>query len=182
VARERVDFLAVDEELHGGDCRQIRRHRVDDGVHREQLVDGAARVRGGDFTAQIDERLALLGDEQRAQRRPRRHRRYQRLGDRADLRRDDLARLLGGVFGVRDVAFDSGELGAALADVEQPRLDLASGRRRRGRRRRGHRARRPPSRRAAERPDEHGRHQRDGGDRQRAARHGVPPAAMSVSR
>src|SRR3954468_21081814 len=44
VTRERVHFLAVNEQLHGSDRGQVRRQHVHDGVHREQLVDGAAGV------------------------------------------------------------------------------------------------------------------------------------------
>ena len=38
VPGERFDLLAVDQELNGRDRRQVRGERIDDRVHREQLV------------------------------------------------------------------------------------------------------------------------------------------------
>ena len=42
VTCERVDFLAVDQDLHARDGRQVHGQRVDDGVDREDLVERAA--------------------------------------------------------------------------------------------------------------------------------------------
>ncbi len=42
VARQRVDFLAVDENLHGGHVGQIDGERIDDRVDRENLVERTA--------------------------------------------------------------------------------------------------------------------------------------------
>src|SRR5215210_2452579 len=39
---ERVDFLAVDQDLHARDGGQVHRHRVDPGVDREDLVERTA--------------------------------------------------------------------------------------------------------------------------------------------
>ena len=46
VSGERVDFFAVDEDLHARDRRQVDRQRVDDGVDREELVERAAGMLG----------------------------------------------------------------------------------------------------------------------------------------
>ena len=87
-------------------------------------------MRGHQLAAEVHEGFAALRHEQRPQLRARRHRRHQRRGGRRDLRLDDLLRLLGGAFAERHVALDAGEPRAVLGDVEQMRLDLASGRRR----------------------------------------------------
>ena len=44
VTGERVDFLAVDQDLHARDRRQVDGQRVDDRVDREQLVERPARM------------------------------------------------------------------------------------------------------------------------------------------
>src|SRR3954465_4617732 len=46
MAGQRVHFLAVDEQLDVGDGGQVDGERVDDRIDGEQLVDGAARMRG----------------------------------------------------------------------------------------------------------------------------------------
>ena len=79
VSGQRVDLLALDEDLHARDCRQIRRQRVDDRVDREELVEGPAGVPGPGVRAQIHERVAALRQVQRPQRRPWRNRRDERV-------------------------------------------------------------------------------------------------------
>src|SRR5262245_21671213 len=64
VTGERVDLLAVNENLHRGDRGKIRGHRVDDGVNRQQLVDRAAWMLRDDLAAEIDEGLTVVGEEQ----------------------------------------------------------------------------------------------------------------------
>ena len=46
VSGQRVDFLAVDEDLHARDRRQVHRQRVDDRVDGEELVERPAGVLG----------------------------------------------------------------------------------------------------------------------------------------
>ena len=94
VAGERVDFLAVDEHLHARDRRQVHGERVDDRVDGEQLVERAAGMPVVTSRAQIDERVAALGDEQRRAASCRAESRRRAAGRRRELRLDDLARLL----------------------------------------------------------------------------------------
>src|SRR5262245_52156338 len=63
MTRECVDFLAVHENLHARDRRQVHRQRVHDRVDRQDLVERAPRVLRGHVAAQVDERVAALGDE-----------------------------------------------------------------------------------------------------------------------
>ena len=59
VAGERVHFLAVHQNLHRRDIRQIHRDRVDDGVDRERFVERSAVMARRDLRAQVDVELAL---------------------------------------------------------------------------------------------------------------------------
>ena len=106
--------------------------RVDDRVYREHLVERAAGVRGRHLAAQVDERLALRVQVERAELRA--------LGDgrqlrpsaaRLELRLDESARLLERALAERHLALHRDEPQAVVRDVEQVRLDLRRGRSRR---------------------------------------------------
>ena len=96
VAGERVDFLAVDEDLHALDRRQVDRDRVDDGVDGEQFVEAAAAVVGHGFLRQVDEGRAVLGDEDLPHLRAFGDRLRERRRRGLQLRLDQGAGLLGG--------------------------------------------------------------------------------------
>src|SRR5476649_1624796 len=175
VTRQRLDRFAVHEHLHAAHRRQVHGEGVDDGVDGEELVDGAAGVGRARFTAEIDIRIAGLGDEHRAQRRAGRNRGDQRLDDRRDLRGDDLARLIVRAVAVRDVALHAGQPRAVVGDIEQPRLDLASRRRRHGGRRGGRPRRRAPAEgRQPALDEEHGGGEYDDDGNRPADRHAAP--------
>ena len=70
VAGQRVHFLAVNQDLHSADRRQIIGQRVDNGIHGEDLVDRPSGMIARDLGRQIDVGLAALADEQLLQRRP----------------------------------------------------------------------------------------------------------------
>ena len=58
------DFLAVDQDLHARDGRQVDRQRVDDRVDGEELVERAAGVLASATSPlEIDERVASLADD-----------------------------------------------------------------------------------------------------------------------
>ena len=156
--------------------------RVDDGVDRQQLVQRAAGMRRATIS-RLKSTYASPArrDEHARAASSRRNRRHERLGDRRDLRGDDLARLLDGAFAVGDVALDAGQPHAVVGDVEQPRLDLAAGRRRA----RPATARRPRaawratsrgSRRTAPARRDRGDDHDSGDDGDAAAHQRVPPA------
>jgi hypothetical protein len=84
-------------------------------------------VSGDDFLAQIDERLAAFRHEERSQHRPGRHRGDEWLGDRSNLRFDDVPRLFGGPFAKSDVAFLSNQSRSIVCEIEEPSLDLPPG-------------------------------------------------------
>ena len=123
--------------------------------------------RGDGLAAEIDVGVAALGDEHRAERRARRHRRDERLGDRRDLRVDDFPRLLR-AFGKRHLALDARQPRAVVGHVEQARLDRPAGCR-------GRPARRVLTVAGADGPNQRGadkRQQHAGdGDQERRARH-----------
>ena len=58
MAGKRIHLLAVHENLHSRDGRQVDRQCVDDRVDSEQLVERAAAVVRARFARQIDERVA----------------------------------------------------------------------------------------------------------------------------
>src|SRR5687767_10591881 len=57
MTRQRIHFLAADQDLHVLQVRQVGEQRVDDRVHGHQLLQGAAGVRGPDRGVEIDECL-----------------------------------------------------------------------------------------------------------------------------
>ena len=65
VPGKRINLLAVHENLHGRDVRQVDGHRVDDGVDRQGFVERSAGVSGHDGAAEIDERVAVRGKKDR---------------------------------------------------------------------------------------------------------------------
>src|SRR5687767_534025 len=93
VAGQRVRFLAVDQNLHVRDRRQVDRERVDDGVDGEQLVERAAGMLGTDVAADVDERVAAFADEEGFESRSGRYRRRERCRGRGQLRLDDMTGL-----------------------------------------------------------------------------------------
>src|SRR4051794_10771379 len=93
VACERVDFLAVDEQLHRRDRGKIRSERVYDRIDRQQLVLRSTRVCGRYVFAQVDERCPSFVEVQSPKRGARRNRGYERSRGRGELRRHNLLRL-----------------------------------------------------------------------------------------
>ena len=67
MSRNRVHFLAVNQDLHALDGRQIGGDRIDDRVDGEELGEGATRMNGN--AAEVDEGIALVRDIERAERR-----------------------------------------------------------------------------------------------------------------
>src|SRR5262249_43320643 len=67
MTRERIDFLAVHEDLHARDGRQIHREGVDDGIDGEDFVERSSWMFRGDLAGEIHERVAALGDVDVAQ-------------------------------------------------------------------------------------------------------------------
>ena len=74
VAGQRIDLLAVHQNLNSRDARQVDRQRIDDRKDGQRFVERSASVSRGDFTAEIDERLALGREVNRANSGPRRDR------------------------------------------------------------------------------------------------------------
>src|SRR3954462_3533744 len=119
MAGERLDFLAVDEHLHGGDRGQVDGERVDDRVNSEQLVQRPAGMRADHLATEIDVGFAAVGEKHRAQCGAPRYRGQRGLGDRRKLRRDDLARLRRRTIAVGHVTLDAGEPHPVGGNVEQ---------------------------------------------------------------
>ena len=74
MAHQGVDLTAVDQDLDGVDHREIGSQGVHDRVHREQLLERAARVTECDLLAEVDEGIAALGQIQGEQPRAGRNR------------------------------------------------------------------------------------------------------------
>ena len=123
MAGEGVHFLAVDEDLHALDGRQVDGDGVDDRVDGEQFVEAAAAVIGDGFLREVHEGRAVLGDEDLPH--------AGALGDGLregrrcglQLRLHQGARLLGGGRTVRHVGIDGGEVETVFGDVEQAGAD-----------------------------------------------------------
>ena len=126
VAGEGVELLAVDEQLDGGDRRQVGRQRVDERPDGQELVGRSAGVARDELTAQVHVRLTAAGDEERAQGRARGNRRDERRGRGRNLRPDDRLRLFDGVLAERDLTLDGRERHPVVCDIKQLRLDVAS--------------------------------------------------------
>ncbi len=75
---QRIHFLAVHQDLHAHDRRQVHRQRIDDRVDRQQLRERAARMLRRQLRTEVDERVTRVGDEQRPQLRVRGNRLQQR--------------------------------------------------------------------------------------------------------
>ena len=130
VAGERVDLLAVDEHLHRRDRRQVGGQRVDDRVDGQQFVLRAAGMRGDDLAAEVDVRLARSVTNSARSFVPGGTAETSGSVDRRDLRLDD-RRACSTVPSPNGTSCSTlVEPRAVLGDVEQPRLDLPSGRRR----------------------------------------------------
>ncbi len=130
MAREGVDLLPVDQDLHGGDCGQIVGQRIDDGVDREDLVERAAGMVRGDFAREVHVGLALVADEQLLQLRALRDRRRHGRLHGLELRLDDVPGLFGGAGAQQDLPFLRPQPQAVVAQVVEPRLDVRRARRR----------------------------------------------------
>jgi hypothetical protein len=131
VTCERVDFLAVDEDLDAQDRRQVHRQRVHDCKHRQRFEKRAARMVRAHLPRQIDERVAALGHEHQPQfRSPRDHRHERRR--RGQLGLDDRACLLGDFRRVGHLVLRRHERHAVVAQVVERRRNLARGWRLRG--------------------------------------------------
>ena len=130
MSRERVDLVAVDEQLHLLHVRQVGGDGVDDGVDGEELVHAS---RPGCLARTVSSRStnASLRSDTYTPRslvpcRDRRHERRRR--DGGQLRLDERARLRHGALRQRDLLLDGDQPDAVRGREEQRGLDARDGR------------------------------------------------------
>src|SRR5262245_12606117 len=94
MARQGVDLLALDENLHTLDAREVRGHGIDDRVDGQRLGRCAAGRRSQPLAREINEGVSAVRKVEAPERRSPGKRREQRSGRRLQRGRDDLGALL----------------------------------------------------------------------------------------